>query len=64
MNEHSYEDGVIAGRMEAMKDLLSAHGDRLDSQSLRLRALERIVWGLLGIVVFIQVLPMFKMLLG
>ena len=60
----SYEDGIIAGQLKAVEAMGVIHKDRLDSHSTRLRALERIVWGLLGIVMFLQVFPHLKDFIG
>lgn len=53
----TYQEGLLEGRLQAYSDVLRQHQERLNSHSKRLRAMERVVWGVMGATVFIQVWP-------
>lgn len=61
MTQHprTYQEGLLEGRLQAYSDILTKHEERLNSHSRRLRSMERVVWGVMGATVFIQVWPMF-----
>ena len=61
--EHSYEEGLIAGRMQAMERILEHHETKLREIDSRTRMMERVMWGVLGAIALIQVLPMFREIL-
>lgn len=63
MSEKSYEDGIHEGELRAVKAILGSHKERLDMHSVRLRWLERIIWGFFGIVALLQILPNIQQLL-
>ena len=62
-DEHSYEEGLIAGRMQAMERILEHHETKLREIDSRTRMMERVMWGVLGAIALIQVLPMFREIL-
>jgi len=53
----TYEDGVRDGQINAIEKMLSDHKGRLDNHSMRLRILERVVWGMLGAIALLEILP-------
>ena len=66
--KRTYEEGLIAGRLEKLQETVSRHAERLDSHSRRLAMLEKACWLLLGIGIAFEVLPemreAFKILSG
>lgn len=65
MPEHqkTYEQGRIAGEIQALKDIAGDHKDRLDHHSNRLRLLERLMWAVLGIIALLRIWPSLPALL-
>ena len=57
MADHDYEAGKRDGQIEALKDLVSKHGDRLSS-------LERVVWLLVGLWGLTEVIPSLPGIIG
>lgn len=55
MPEKTYEDGVRDGELEVLKSITGQHKDRLDSHAGRIRALERIMWIMAGVLGTIQI---------
>jgi hypothetical protein len=53
----TYEDGLVEGRILALENIAAQHTERLDSQSKRLRILEKVVWASGGIMVFLNTWP-------
>ena len=60
----TYEDGLRDGRIEALEHVAHKVVQRLDVHSDRIRALERICWGLAGILAFVNLWPAFYKFLG
>lgn len=60
----TYEDGITEGKIQALEQIASTHKERLDNHATRLRIVEKIVWGVLGIVAFLQILPVLKAAVG
>jgi len=63
-SQNTYDDGLRDGRIETLEKVTKGHTERLDSHSRRLRMMERIVWAIGGIFVFIQFLPDIKTFAG
>ncbi len=57
MTEHDYDAGVRDGRIEAIERMQVDQNKRLDEHSDRIRAQERVVYGLIGAIALIEVLP-------
>jgi len=57
MNDRTYIDGVRDGKIQALETNSKNHKERLDHHSGRLRWLERIVWGLCGAIILIEMTP-------
>lgn len=57
MAPKTYEDGLLEGEIKLLQSMTQTHQTRLDSHTQRLSILERIVWMVSGIVVFLQSLP-------
>ena len=57
---HDYEEGLRDGRLQALERMLEYHSDRLDDHDVRFKVLERIVYGVLGAILLIQLLPLIK----
>lgn len=53
----TYEDGLVEGRLQSLENITAAHKDRMDAHGGRLRLLERVVWAVGGVMVFIQLWP-------
>ncbi|MEM7047897.1 MAG: hypothetical protein AAF442_09685 [Pseudomonadota bacterium] len=56
----TYEDGLQAGRIEAMKSSIDQHDIRLTDHARRLQILERLFWGGAGVLIFLQTWPLVK----
>jgi hypothetical protein len=53
----AYEEGVQDGRLKALEHRVDGHDTLGESRERRLQVLERILYGLVGIVTFTTVLP-------
>ena len=53
----AYEEGVQDGRLSALEFRVDAHDTIGESRERRLNTIERIIYGMIGIVGFTQVLP-------
>ena len=60
MTDKTYEDGLIEGRVKGLERTADKHGVRLDSHSVRLRLMERLIWVGGGIIFAIQSLPLWQ----
>jgi hypothetical protein len=58
--EHSYEEGLIEGRMQAMERIMEHHEQKMREIDSRTRMMERVLWGVLGAIALMQLLPMFR----
>ena len=63
MTDHSYEEGVRDGRISALEKIQIAHDDRFDHHDRRISVLEKLSYAVIGIIAFIQVIPLFTKLL-
>ena len=57
----SYEDGLREGRLQEIERIIGRHDQRIDEHDDRFRILERIVYGVLGAIALIQLLPLLKL---
>jgi len=57
MPDKTYEDGLVEGRVMSLERMMVEHKGRLDNHSKRLSYLERAMWMLAGIVLFINAWP-------
>jgi len=57
MASQEYEQGKRDGRIEAIERRQDYHEARMDNHERRLVYLERIIWGLTGILALTSVLP-------
>lgn len=57
---HTYEEGLIKGRMQAMERIMEHHEQKIREIDARTRMMERVMWGVLGAIALIQILPMLK----
>jgi hypothetical protein len=60
MVPHTYEEGLIEGRLQAMERIMEHHQEKMREIDARTRMIERIMWGVLGAIALIQLLPMFR----
>ncbi len=60
----TYEQGVIEGKIEAIEDMQIAQNMRLKDHSRRISAIERVVYALTGIIVFIEFTPELRNFFG
>ena len=54
---HSYEEGRRDGRIDALEQTVNRHGAQLSNHERRLIYVERIIYGILGIIVISTVWP-------
>lgn len=52
-----YKDGVRDGRIKAVEDNIKEHASKIKSHGQRITAQERISYGILGALLFIEALP-------
>ena len=66
MSEESedYRRGLIEGRLSALEDRYTKTEGRVDNHEQRLSAQERVMWGVLGAFIFMQVWPTIKAVLA
>jgi len=63
MTEDAYNEGRRDGRIEAIEKMQAHQNRRLDDHSDRIRAQERVVYGLIGAIALIEIIPAVKALL-
>ena len=56
----TYEQGLVEGRLAHLEETQENHTTKLDENELRWRANDRIIYGILGAIFFIQVLPVLR----
>ena len=59
-----YEEGMRDGRLKAMESRLDKHDVVKDNHERRLIYLERIVWGVFGVMFLSTVWPKLEVMLG
>ena len=75
MPDHEYEAGRRDGQIEALREVIAdlkdtlvsierRHATRLDSHEKRFTQIERILWGVIGVIAFIGVVPELKDFFG
>jgi len=68
MSEHSYDEGVRDGKIEALEKMMIEHKEttksRFNHHDSRISVLEKIAYGAAGITVFIQLLPYLSKFVG
>jgi len=57
MGDNDYEAGLRDGKIEALEAMQNAQNDRLDHHDGRLHLQERITYGILGAIFFMQFFP-------
>lgn len=60
MPPKTYEDGLIEGEIMLLKAMSESHALRLDVHTQRLSILERIIWMVSGVMIFLQTFPVVK----
>ena len=60
----TYEDGLRDGQIKNHEDQLLSHGKRLDTHNGRISTLEKAMYGVMLIVVFIEFFPQLKAFFG
>lgn len=60
----TYEDGIVEGEVRAMKEILTKHDQRLDSQLKRILILEKLAYGVMGAFVLVEFYPTLKNFFG
>lgn len=63
MNNEDYEAGRRDGRIESLEKMLLNHTIRIDGLERSLRIQEKVVYGLIGAIGLIQLLPKIKELI-
>ena len=64
MVDEAYEAGLRDGKIEALERIVSGHDDRFDHHERRLSIMERMLYGLIGAFVLIELLPAIKELIN
>ena len=59
----TYEDGLRDGRLERLVGQMDDHQGRLNNHSQRLSRIEKVMYGLIGVVAFINIWPVIKVTL-
>lgn len=62
-DNNDYEAGLRDGRIEAIEQMQAHQNRRLDDHSDRLRSQERVVYGLIGAIALIEIIPAVKLIL-
>ena len=62
--DKTYEDGMRDGKIEAVESIQAHQGRRLDNHEHRLSSLEKVMYGVMAIVVFIEFWPQFQSFLS
>ena len=60
----TYEDGLQAGEIAALKQITEKHDIRLDAHATRLQRIERVLYALAGVAVLLEFLPEIRGALG
>ena len=60
----TYEDGLQEGKLQALERMTLHHADRIDHHEKRLQMQERITYGILGAIAFIEFWPKIEKLIG
>jgi len=63
MTNDSYDEGRRDGRLDAIEQMQAQQNNRLDDHSDRIRAQERVVYGLIGAIALIEIIPAVKSLI-
>ena len=63
MEEKTYEDGLVEGRLAAVEHMQSSQNLRLDNHSQRISALERAMWVVIGAIAALEFFPIIGALL-
>ena len=61
--EAAYKAGVIAGKIEAIEDILASHNSRIQTIEKGQRIMEKAIWGFMGALILIQAMPTIKSVL-
>jgi len=64
MSEKTYEDGLLEGRIGGLEQMQIDTKGRLDNHAQRLRIMERVIWAMFGIGVFVNFWPKIQVMLG
>jgi hypothetical protein len=62
MAPKTYEDGLLEGEIKMLQQITKTHAERLDSHTQRLTILERIIWMVSGVMIFLQTFPLLRQL--
>jgi len=60
----TYEQGLIEGRIQHLEDRQAEDKSRLDANDERWKANDRIIYGILGAIALVQVVPVLREVLG
>ena len=64
MTTKTYEDGLRDGEIKNHANIISSHGERLDIHNGRIATLEKTMYGVMAIVIFIEFFPELKAFFG
>jgi len=60
----TYDDGLRDGKIQAIEDIEIRQNERLDNHGTRISNLEKALYGVMAIVVFIEFAPQLKAFFG
>jgi len=60
----TYDDGLRDGKIESVENMQVAQNVRLDGHDGKIATLEKAVYGVMAIIVFIEFLPQLKSFVG
>ena len=60
MTDDSYEAGLRDGKLQALEAVQRRHEDRLNHHEKRLQMAERVIYGLIGAIALIELIPILK----
>ena len=62
-DNHDYDEGRRDGRIGTLETMMQNQGRRIDDVMASLKTIERIVYGLIGAIALIEIVPALKAIL-
>ena len=63
MTDNDYDTGLRDGKIKSLESQANEHKERIDSQERRTRTIEKLVYGLVGAIALIEIIPAIKAIL-
>jgi len=58
--KQAYEDGLRDGQILALEKTVGEHQDRMNNHAIRLSKLERVMYMMGGVIIFLEIAPVVK----